>query len=106
MFEAVRTGGWDGLIGGSGKCLGSKGFVDKGFVDGHGHGSEQSNTYHRSSLRAMRSPELHQPGHTQRSKQLPSYKVATGPTAPVVLPPHDDDDDENGIVDTMMMTPL
>ena len=33
--------------------------------------------------------------HTERSTQPPSCKVATGPSAPVVLPPLDDDDDNN-----------
>ena len=64
MIEAVRSGGRDGLIGGSEKSLSGEGFVDKVFVVGHGH--EHSNTNRTSSLGGMRSPELHQPGHTQR----------------------------------------
>ena len=33
--------------------------------------------------------------HTERSTQPPSCKVATGPSAPVVLPPLDGDDDDD-----------
>ena len=106
-IEAVKSGGRDGLIGGDGRDSlrnGSfdvdslrNGSFDVDGIEGKGkvkglvkHIEKSVNTYRRSSLSGMHSPELHQPGHTERSTQLPSCKVATGPPAPVVLPPHDD----------------
>ena len=101
IIEADMNGGRGGLIGGSGKSF--EDVVDKGCVDGHGHGHEQS-AYRRSSSLSgnVASGALARDIHrdTKRSKALPNApNVPTGLSAPVVDQPLNDDDVEHGFVD-------
>ena len=73
LVDAVRNGGRDGLIGGSGK-----GVADKGLITGHEHGHEQKHECAHSCLSSVAAPRGSSPvAHSHENAVLTTTRTKT-----------------------------